>query len=115
MLYFDFPSGRLKLTGTLTFPKAKYLLLKFGAKDVLCEDIFDTVVRFAGCFLSHMSWVGSKAPSLLVQLLVVPAISLLLSTIACDTQYGVLSVPQVLFCRNALGGFKRGESRGDPA
>ena len=64
MLYFDFPSGRLKLTGTLTFPKAKYLLLKFGAKDVLCEDIFDTVVRLAFCFLCHMSWLGSEAPPL---------------------------------------------------
>ncbi len=48
VLYFDFPSGRLKMVGTLLFPKAKYLLLKFGAKDVLCEDVFESMVR-ASC------------------------------------------------------------------
>mmetsp|Transcript_450 Transcript_450/g.1341 ORF Transcript_450/g.1341 Transcript_450/m.1341 type:complete len:428 (-) Transcript_450:106-1389(-) len=55
VLYFDFPTGRLKLVGTLLFPKSKYLLLKFGTKDVLCEDVFDTVVLF-----SDAHWVGSS-------------------------------------------------------
>lgn len=44
VLYIDFPSGRLKLVGTLLFPKTKYQLLKLGGKDVLCEDIFESVV-----------------------------------------------------------------------
>lgn len=55
VLLIDFPLGRLKMIGTLLFPKAKYLLLKFGTKDVLCEDIFDSVVLFA-----EMHWVGTK-------------------------------------------------------
>lgn len=54
VLYFDFPTGRLKLVGTLLFPKSKYLLLKFGTKDVLCEDVFDTVVRSL-CFNTSAS------------------------------------------------------------
>jgi hypothetical protein len=44
VLYIDFPSGRLKLVGTLLFPKTKYQLLMLGGKDVLCEDIFESVV-----------------------------------------------------------------------
>lgn len=53
VLYFDFPSGRLRLIGSLVFPKAKYLLLKFGSKEVLCEDTFDCMVMF-----TKMHWVG---------------------------------------------------------
>ena len=44
VLYIDFPTGRLKLIGTLLFPKTKYQLLRLGGKDVLCEDIFESVV-----------------------------------------------------------------------
>ena len=44
VLYIDFPQGRLKFFGDLIFPKNKYLVLKAGHKDVLCEDIFDMLV-----------------------------------------------------------------------
>jgi len=44
VLYVDFPQGRLKFLGTIVFPKNKYLLLKFGQKDVLCEDVFENMV-----------------------------------------------------------------------
>lgn len=45
VMYIDFPQGRLKFLGTIVFPKNKYMLLKFGQKDVLCEDIFENMVR----------------------------------------------------------------------
>ncbi len=45
VMYVDFPAGRLKLFGTLCFPKAKYLALRFGPKEVLCEDVFENMVR----------------------------------------------------------------------
>lgn len=45
VLYVDFPDGRLKFLGTIVFPRNKYMLLKFGQKDVLCEDIFENMVR----------------------------------------------------------------------
>ena len=45
VMYVDFPQGRLKFLGTIVFPKNKYMLLKFGQKDVLCEDIFENMVR----------------------------------------------------------------------
>ncbi len=45
VMYVDFPEGRLKLFGTLCFPKNKYLALKFGPKEVLCEDVFENMVR----------------------------------------------------------------------
>lgn len=44
VMYIDFPLGRLKFLGTIVFPKNKYMLLKFGQKDVLCEDIFENMV-----------------------------------------------------------------------
>lgn len=44
VLYIDFPQGRLKFYGTIVFPKTNYMLLKFGAKDVLCEDVFENMV-----------------------------------------------------------------------
>ena len=50
VLYVDFPQGRLKFLGTIIFPKNKYMLLKFGQKDVLCEDIFENMVR--SCWIS---------------------------------------------------------------
>ena len=45
VMYVDFPAGRLKLFGTLCFPKAKYLALRFGPKEVLCEDVFESMAR----------------------------------------------------------------------
>ena len=51
VMYVDFPAGRLKLFGTLCFPKAKYLALRFGPREVLCEDVFENMVRL---FLLHL-------------------------------------------------------------
>ena len=46
VMYVDFPQGRLKFLGTIVFPKNKYMLLKFGQKEVLCEDVFENMVRW---------------------------------------------------------------------
>jgi hypothetical protein len=58
-LYIDFPDGRLKFVGTLFFPKNKYMTLRFAQKEVLCEDIFESMVSSftltkAGLMLSLM-------------------------------------------------------------
>jgi hypothetical protein len=45
VLYIDFPEGRLKLLGTLAFPRNKYMVLKLGAKEALCEDVLESMVR----------------------------------------------------------------------
>jgi hypothetical protein len=45
VLYIDFPEGRLKFLGTLTFPANKYMVLKFGNRDILCEDVLECMVR----------------------------------------------------------------------
>ncbi|XP_021729790.1 DNA-binding protein RHL1-like isoform X2 [Chenopodium quinoa] len=44
-LYLDFPQGRMKLFGTIVYPKNRYLTLQFsrGGKNVMCEDWFDTM------------------------------------------------------------------------
>ena len=44
VLYMDFPEGRLKFLGTLVFPKNNYMVLKFGRKEVLCEDVLENMV-----------------------------------------------------------------------
>jgi len=45
VLYLDFPAGRLKLLGTLVFPRARYLVLAPGPRQqVVCEDVFENVV-----------------------------------------------------------------------
>ena len=49
VLYVDFPQGRLKFLGTLVFLKNKYLGLKFGPKEILCEDAFDSMVSRGLC------------------------------------------------------------------
>ncbi|KAI3423995.1 hypothetical protein D9Q98_009828 [Chlorella vulgaris] len=54
VLYLDFPLGRYKLFGTLVFPRNKYLVLKMGQKEVLCEDVLDSMVVF-----SEGWWVGT--------------------------------------------------------
>ena len=56
VLYVDFPQGRLKFLGTIVFPKNKYMLLKFGQKDVLCEDIFENMVRPCWTTMQSMYW-----------------------------------------------------------
>ena len=45
--YFLWPfQGRMKLFGTIVYPKSRYLTLQFprGGKNVMCEDCFDNMV-----------------------------------------------------------------------
>ena len=44
VLYVDFPEGRMKFLGTLMFPANKYMVLRVGNRDILCEDCFDSMV-----------------------------------------------------------------------
>ncbi|CAK0784859.1 hypothetical protein CVIRNUC_008064 [Coccomyxa viridis] len=55
VLYLNFPEGRLKFLGTLMFPTNKYMVLKVGTRDILCEDLFDSMVVFSEAF-----WIGTK-------------------------------------------------------
>ncbi|BDA48133.1 probable DNA-binding protein RHL1 at N-terminal half [Coccomyxa sp. Obi] len=55
VLYIEFPEGRLKFFGTLMFPSNKYMVLKFTNKDILCEDILESMVIF-----SEAWWIGKK-------------------------------------------------------
>ncbi|XP_021888399.1 DNA-binding protein RHL1 isoform X3 [Carica papaya] len=57
VLYIDFPQGRMKLFGTIVYPKNRYLTLQFsrGGKNVMCEDCFDNMVVF-----SDVWWIGKK-------------------------------------------------------
>lgn len=57
VLYLDFPQGKMKLFGTIIFPKNRYLTLQFsrGGKNVMCEDNFDTMIVF-----SEAWWIGNK-------------------------------------------------------
>ncbi|KAI3807831.1 hypothetical protein L1987_23766 [Smallanthus sonchifolius] len=57
ILYLDFPQGRMKLFGTIVYPKNRYLTLQFskGGKSVVCEDYFDTMIVFSDAW-----WIGSK-------------------------------------------------------
>ncbi|KAG9441954.1 hypothetical protein H6P81_017808 [Aristolochia fimbriata] len=55
ILYVDFPQGRMKLFGTIVYPKNKYLTMQFGrtAKSVMCEDIFESMIVFSDAW-----WIG---------------------------------------------------------
>lgn len=55
VLYIEFPSGRLKIPGTLCFPGAKHVVLKVGTKNAICEDVLDSIVAFGRPY-----WVGTK-------------------------------------------------------
>ncbi|GMH17442.1 hypothetical protein Nepgr_019283 [Nepenthes gracilis] len=57
ILYLDFPQGRMKLFGTIVYPKNRYLTLQFsrGGRNVMCDDCFDTIIVF-----SDACWVGRK-------------------------------------------------------
>ena len=59
VLYIDFPTGRLKCFGTLIFPKNKYMLLRLGQKDVMCEEVLESMVR-AIDFLQSRRCIGLK-------------------------------------------------------
>ena len=69
VLYVDFPQGRLKFLGTIVFPKNKYMLLKFGQKDVLCEGIFENMVRPCWTTMNLMYWSCQALLSIIQTLL----------------------------------------------
>mmetsp|Transcript_51247 Transcript_51247/g.163854 ORF Transcript_51247/g.163854 Transcript_51247/m.163854 type:complete len:453 (+) Transcript_51247:80-1438(+) len=53
-MYMDFPEGRLKFFGTIVYPKNKYMTLSFQPKNIVCEDVFDSMIVF-----SRYAWVGT--------------------------------------------------------
>jgi len=56
ILYVDFPQGRLKLFGTIVYPKNKYLTLNFvRGSNIICEDCFESLVVFSVAW-----WIGTK-------------------------------------------------------
>ncbi|EFJ29501.1 hypothetical protein SELMODRAFT_410468 [Selaginella moellendorffii] len=57
ILYVDFPKGRIKLFGTIVYPKNKYLTLQLtkGSKSVICDDVIESLVVF-----SESWWIGTK-------------------------------------------------------
>lgn len=55
VLYIEFPEGRLRLKGTMVFPKNKYLSVRIGTKEAACEDVFESLIVFA-----KAEWVGKK-------------------------------------------------------
>ena len=46
--YMDvaFPEGVMRFRGSLIFPENKYLSLKVGNREVVCEDVFDSLLLF---------------------------------------------------------------------
>ncbi|KAI5334362.1 hypothetical protein L3X38_024495 [Prunus dulcis] len=58
VLYLDFSQGRMKLFGTIVFPKNRYLTMQFprGGKSVMCEDYFDNMIVFSDAW-----WIGTQA------------------------------------------------------
>ncbi|KAL1541932.1 DNA-binding protein RHL1-like [Salvia divinorum] len=57
ILYLDFPQGRMKLFGTIVYPKNRYMTLQFSksGKNVTCDDYFDNMVVFSDAW-----WIGTK-------------------------------------------------------
>ncbi|KAG6404265.1 hypothetical protein SASPL_136511 [Salvia splendens] len=57
ILYLDFPQGRMKLFGTIVYPKNRYLTLQFSksGKNVTCDDYFENMVVFSDAW-----WIGTK-------------------------------------------------------
>ncbi|GER56706.1 DNA-binding protein RHL1 [Striga asiatica] len=57
ILYLDFPQGKMKLFGTIVYPKNRYLTLQFsrGGKNVTCDDYFDNMIVFSDAW-----WIGTK-------------------------------------------------------
>eukprot|EP00963_Diacronema_lutheri_P011067 scaffold1314_cov386-Pavlova_lutheri.AAC.25 len=54
VMYLQFPQGRLKLLGTLVYPKNKYMALSIGRRKVVCEDVFESLVVFCESY-----WIGT--------------------------------------------------------
>ena len=69
-MYIEFPEGRLKLRGKLTYPRNRYLSLSIDAKakKLMCNDAFDVVVDF-----DSAEWVGLPADNPEERSLPVPA------------------------------------------
>uniref|UniRef100_A0A7S3QK99 DNA-binding protein RHL1 n=1 Tax=Dunaliella tertiolecta TaxID=3047 RepID=A0A7S3QK99_DUNTE len=81
-MYIDFPNGRLKLFGTLVFPRNKYLLLRIGGQQgVMCEDVFENMIVF-----SESWWVGTAEENPEERQLPLPA-ELSTNTIHCDYDF----------------------------
>ena len=56
-LYIEFPEGRIRLRGTLVYPKNAWLGLKSSGKKVVkCQEVFETLIVF-----SEWSWVGKES------------------------------------------------------
>ncbi|GAX84372.1 hypothetical protein CEUSTIGMA_g11794.t1 [Chlamydomonas eustigma] len=55
VMYLEFPQGRIKMLGTLLFPRSRYITLKSGSGQLLCEDVFESLLVF-----SEAWWVGGK-------------------------------------------------------
>jgi hypothetical protein len=53
ILYIDFPEGRLRISGTMIFPNNRYIMLRPGSKEILCEDVLDNLIVF-----SKHEWIG---------------------------------------------------------
>ena len=58
--YLDitFPEGVMRFRGSLIFPENKYLSLKVGSKEVVCEDVFDSMLLFG-----EVDWLPQGDPA----------------------------------------------------
>ncbi|KAK9825167.1 hypothetical protein WJX81_001187 [Elliptochloris bilobata] len=80
VLYIELTEGRLKFFGTLVFPKNRYLVLRFGQKDIVCEDVLENMVVF-----SEAWWVGTKQSNPEEKQLTIPESVLQAGAKAADT------------------------------
>ncbi|XP_047956791.1 DNA-binding protein RHL1 [Salvia hispanica] len=57
ILYLHFPQGRMKLFGTIVYPKNRFLTLQFSksGNNVTCDDYFENMVVFSDAW-----WIGTK-------------------------------------------------------
>jgi hypothetical protein len=58
--YMDvaFPEGVMRFRGSLIFPQNKYLALKVGNREVVCEDVFDSLLLFG-----EVDWLPEGDPA----------------------------------------------------
>eukprot|EP00658_Telonema_sp_P-2_P040666 TRINITY_DN29080_c0_g1_i1.p1 TRINITY_DN29080_c0_g1~~TRINITY_DN29080_c0_g1_i1.p1 ORF type:complete len:296 (+),score=81.25 TRINITY_DN29080_c0_g1_i1:128-1015(+) len=54
IMYLEFPSGRLKLEGTIVHPQSKLILVKPKAGQALCDKVFESMIVFGAA-----TWVGT--------------------------------------------------------
>ena len=55
VLYVDTPKGRIRMSGSIVYPKTKYMTFALMRDHVLCEDVFDSLLVF-----SSWAWIGTK-------------------------------------------------------